>query len=192
MDFAIAPEDYAAAEGAGEIQLVVHSHPNISPKPSQADLIGCEESGLPWLIINWPIGTTYQFEPSGYEAPLIGREYLWGVTDCFTLIRDYYKQKFGITINDRPRDARFWHKGESLYVDNYESEGFVRIKDLKDIREHDVLLMQARSRVPNHGAIYIGNEMILQHFEGRLSSRDPYGGLYQKITTHILRHKDLM
>lgn len=191
-DFAISPSDYARAEDEGEVMVVVHSHPNTSPKPSQADLIGCENSGLPWLIVNWPTGMTYQFEPSGYKAPLLGREYVWGITDCFTLIRDYYRE-LGIEINDRPREKNFWHNGLNLYLDNYEKEGFTVVPDgVKGIQKHDVLLMQVRSPIPNHGAVYIGDGLILQHIEKRLSSRDVLGGLYQKVTTHVLRHKDFL
>ena len=35
----------------------------------------------------------------------------------------------------------------------------------------------------------LGDGLILHHLQGRLSSRDVYGGYWQKITTHILRHR---
>ena len=40
--FVIHPEDYAAADIQGEIVGVVHSHPGMSPEPSQADRVACE------------------------------------------------------------------------------------------------------------------------------------------------------
>ena len=48
--------------------------------------------------------------------------------------------------------------------------------------------MQVASPVPNHAAVYLGDGLILHHLQGRLSSRDVYGGYWQKITTHILRY----
>jgi hypothetical protein len=49
--------------------------------------------------------------------------------------------------------------------------------------------MQVASPVPNHAAIYLDDGPILHHLQGRLSSRDVYGGYWQKITTHTLRHQ---
>tara|TARA_R100000935_G_C2818332_1_gene158417 strand:+ start:729 stop:1430 length:702 start_codon:yes stop_codon:yes gene_type:complete len=184
-DFAIHPEDYAAAEDAGAVAMVVHSHPNISPLPSQSDLIGCERSGLPWLIMNWPTGQTHQFEPSGYQADLYGRQFHHGVLDCYSFIRDYYKQVLQIDIPDFKRDYNWWIAGQDLYREGFASAGF-HVVDT--VQEHDVLLLRVASPVPNHGAVYLGGNIIGHHQVNRLSSRDIYGGLYQKSTTHILRH----
>lgn len=187
--FVMHPEDWVLAEDTGTPVMIVHSHPNLPAIPSQADLVGCERTQLPWLIVNWPVGNTYQFSPTGYKAPLIGREFLHGVLDCFTLIQDYYEQEVGIKLETPHRDNDWWHKGQNLYLDNATKWGFVRV----DIpKQHDILLMQVSSPVPNHGVIWLGDGKILHHNTNRLSSRDVYGGWYRKITTHIFRHKDLL
>ena len=61
--------------------------------------------------------------------------------------------------------------------------------DATELRAHDVILMRIRAEVPNHGAIYLGDNRILQHLMDKLSSRTMYGGWYQRCTTHILRHR---
>ena len=188
--FIIDPADYAAAEDRGAVALVVHSHPNLPPTPSQPDMVGCEASGLPWLIVSWPTGAVHQFAPTGYQAPLTGRVFAHGLLDCYSLIRDYYWLTLGIQLPDFPRVDDWWHKGQNLYMEGFESAGFVRVDG--EPRLHDGLLMQMRSPVPNHGAVYVGDGYVLQHLVGRLSSRDVYGGWLQKHHTHTLRHRRLL
>lgn len=188
--FVIHPEDLADAEDQGTLAMVVHSHPDIPPTPSAADLVGCESSGLPWLIVNWPVGTTHYFEPSGYLAPLYGRVFVHGVHDCYSFIQDYYKQELTLVLPDFVRSDEWWLKGEDLYLQNFNKAGFTAVAS--EMQKHDVVLMQVGSSVPNHGAIVLGDGCIGHHQMGRLSSRDVMGGWYQKIATHVLRHESLM
>ncbi len=188
--FTLAPEDFAAAEDRGEIIRVVHSHPDIAPEPSEADLVGCEQSGVPWLIVNWPTGAVHEFEPSGYAAPLVGRNFAHGVLDCYSLIRDYYRQVLGIELPDFARQEQWWLKGDNLYVEGFPQAGFVEV-DATLPREHDVLLMQIGSPVINHAAVFVGDNQILQHCAGRLSSRDVFGGGWRRAVRKIVRHHSL-
>lgn len=191
--FILNAEDYVKAEDKGTILAIVHSHPGISPEPSQADLIGIEKTQLPWVIVNWPTGNYTITEPSGYVAPLVGREFSHGVLDCYTIIRDYYKRELDLILNDYERPDFWWLKGMDLYRDNFKDAGFVEIKD-NSLKLHDVILMQAASPVVNHGAIYLGGSknMILHHVHDKISGIDVYGGYWRKATSAILRHKDLL
>jgi len=188
VEFILDPVDYAAAEDAGEIIAIVHSHPDLPPLPSEADRVQCEASGLPWIIVNWPTGAVHECAPSGYLAPLAGRTFHHGVLDCFALCRDYYQRTLGIALPDLPRADHWWVKGQNILLEHYAGMGFARVP-AEDIRPHDALLMQVGARVPNHTGIYLGDNLILHHLYGRLSSRDVYGGYYRKVTTHVLRHQ---
>ena len=185
--FVLHPEDYSKAEDQGQIVGVVHSHPNLPVTPSQADRVSCEATGLPWFIVSVPSGEWSELKPFGYVAPLVGRQWSHGVLDCYSLVRDYFKQVRGIDLPDFARHDEWWKRGENLYLENFEDAGF-RVVDVSSAREGDCFLMQIGSSVPNHAAVYLGEGLILHHVQGRLSSRDVYGGYWQKITTHCLRY----
>ncbi len=185
-DFAICPRDYLNAFRRGEIIRVYHSHCHVSPRPSEADLVACEASGLPWAIVSVPGGTWNDFKPSGYKAPLVGRTWSHGVLDCYSLIRDFYSQELGISLPDFEREEEWWLKNKNLYEDNFQKAGFFEVP-LSDIQTNDVVLFQILSPVTNHGAIYLGNEIILHHLHGRLSCREILGGYYSKNISKILR-----
>jgi len=188
--FRLAPEDYAAAEESGDVLAVVHSHPHLPATPSQADLVGCEASGLPWIILSWPTGALHEFTPSGYVAPLIGRVFSHGVLDCYALVKDYYQREVKIDLPDFDRQDDWWKAGQNLYRDNFSAAGF-QVIDRSQLCPHDAILIQLGANVANHAAIYLGDGMILHHPMNRLSGRDVFGGYWQKNAVLYLRHKDL-
>lgn len=187
--FEIHGEDLAAAEERGSVVCVVHSHPDAAPTPSEADRVMCERSGLPWVIIGWPTGAVATLRPSGYQAPLVGRPFMHGVLDCYAIIRDWYARELGIELPDYDRGDRWWLRGEDLYMRWYLEAGFARIDGPP--QRHDMILMQIAAPVVNHGAVYLGDGLILQHCAGRLSSRDVYGGYWQRCTRAVMRHRDV-
>jgi proteasome lid subunit RPN8/RPN11 len=189
--FTIDPHSYLKALEVGSILGICHSHPNDTCNPSEADLVACEESNVPWHILSWPGNATHSWEPSGYKAPLVGRKFSYGVLDCCTLIRDYYKRELGIDFECHSGQDGWWDKGENRYLENYESQGFVRVWDEHDIRDNDIFLIKLLSSVPNHASIFIGGDKILHHVYGRLSTKEIYGGYWRKHTTHHLRHESL-
>lgn len=189
--FIISAKDYADAEDLGTITHIVHSHPESMPNPSQTDLVSIEQTQLPWIIVNPHISQYSVTNPSGYVAPLIGREFHHGVIDCYTLVQDYYREKLGIILGNYVRPDQWWHDTNLNFYDNfYATEGFVEVTGSP--QEHDLLFMRVASNKNNHAAIYIGNNRILHHPMNRLSTEDIYGGWWQKITSKLVRHKTLM
>lgn len=186
--FVLKAEDYAAVEDQGEILAIVHSHPISNPQPSQADRVACAKTGLPWFIINPKTGGTSLTMPQQYELPYVGREFVFGVVDCYSLCRDWYSKEFDLQLTDYQRRDKFWERGENLYVDNFKSEGFRQVP-FEDLQYGDMVLMQLGAALPNHAGIYVGDQQILHHVQGRLSSRDVLGGYYVKSTAMVLRHE---
>lgn len=197
--FVLPADEYAAADEHGEIIAIAHSHPNAPASPSQADLVSCEASGLPWHIVRVDLvecapvaGEFVTIEPTGYQAPLVGREFSHGVLDCYQLIVDWYAQERGIELKQFAREDDWWNDGKSdLYTEGFPQAGFAKLPDGAPLETGDVILMQIRARngVPNHAGVYIGDGLMLHHMHGRLSSRDLYGGWYEQSTRAILRYQ---
>lgn len=202
--FRLGHAELAAAMSKGEVVAYVHSHPNASEKPSEADKVAMESLGVPWVIVSTYLdldgdgkptaGNPALHQPTGYEAPLEGRMFYHGVLDCYTLVRDYYKRELGITLPDFEREDRWWESaGESLYLKNFEAAGFVEIgQDMSKAQVGDVFLLELMSSAgPNHAAIYVGDGLILHHCYGRLSCKEVFGGYWQDCTRTIIRHKSM-
>ena len=197
--FMIGAEDSAAAEDAGQIVAVVHSHPNATAQPSQADRVACERYGLPWLIVSVMPGPEVaeirRIEPEGYEAPLIGREFSHGVLDCYAIVRDFHRRELGNELPDHDRADEWWNDGTSnLYLDQYEKDGWVPVSEGEPLKVGDMVLMQIRSGngVPNHAGVICGFEAgrphMIHHLHGMRSERVPYGGYYAEVTQLVVRY----
>jgi len=186
--FELNPEDYAAAEEAGEVIAVVHSHPFSRPVASMADQMACNRSGLPWYIVNPVTREWGEITPNDYKPPLIGREYCWGSLDCWSCVRDWYKEKWELDLPDWPRPKRSEWDEAPRFEELYEAAGFREV-DLKKLQPGDALLMSIASKRLNHVAVYIGEQYVLHHMTGRLSSRDLLGDWLLKCTGKVLRHE---
>lgn len=183
------PLDLQRAETDGwSIQAHWHSHVRCSIEPSQADLVACSTTALPWIIVGHPNGRQRTIHPASHKLPLIGREFVHGTIDCYTLIKDYYKQILAIELPDFERDDDWWLKGQNVYMDNLEAAGF-RPHRWPETQpdQHDVILMKMNSPVPNHGAVYLGASRIMHHYQGVLSNRVFFGQYYQNRSAFIAR-----
>jgi proteasome lid subunit RPN8/RPN11 len=193
--FQLDPLAWLNAEDLGTVVAVVHSHPNASANPSMADRVGCERSGLPWVVMGWPSGVVKQLQPCGWQAPYKGRVFAHGVLDCYTLIQDWFLRERGVALPDFDREDDWWKAqpgkpAQDLYMDNFTQAGFVRVQGQP--QRHDVVLMQVMSDRANHGAVYLGGGVMLHHLHSRLSCEDVYGGYWLRHTLALLRHQSVV
>ncbi len=188
-DFIIDPLDYKKVADKGDIVGVVHSHPAARPVPSTVDRAACDRLGVPWYIFGendeW-----IKLEPKENTYELVGRPFVFGVYDCFTILQDYYKP-LDIIIPPYDYEWNFWEKGKNLYLENYTNEGFVKVTD-GSLQVHDLIIMALNSNIANHAGIYVGRGRMLHHAPNRLSCRDNYNGIWNQITRVVLRHKSMI
>ena len=186
--FIIDPDDYAKAEDSGKVLAVIHSHPVTPPVASQADMISCEESGLVWHIVNPKTEQWGFYKPSGYKPPLIGRHWVWGITDCWSLVRDWYKEKLGITLRDWDRPTT-----PEEFIENPMFEkcawrtGFRQLRPDEKLENGDLLFMSIMATGLNHVAIFLDGD-VLHHLADRISCKEPYNQWLLKCTGMRLRY----
>ena len=95
--FALDPDEWAECEATGEIIGVIHSHPIGPAIPSDTDKAACEHLGYPYYIFSVENQGWTMFEPSGWKAPsLIGRKFIWGKYDCWSIVTDWLKENKNI------------------------------------------------------------------------------------------------
>jgi proteasome lid subunit RPN8/RPN11 len=190
-NFALDPECFQIAEELGEIIEVFHSHPKSKPLPSDLDKACMEWTELPWSIVNPNTEEWHRCEPAGWKPPLVGRPYHWGVNDCYTLVRDWYKQ-YQIILPEFKKERP---KNRKLFVRNpvfdccAKQAGFYEVeKNFKTIQKGDVLLINQGKISMGHCAVYVGDGRILHQCYNSLSSIDIYDTDLQQSTVKILRH----
>lgn len=198
------PDDrFFAAYEAGEVLAFCHSHPGGPNCPSAADM----RAQMQWDIPFWIVATNGEgcLEPFCWgtdERPALKkRPFRHGVTDCYSLIRDFYFLN-GIDIPEFPRNWDWWAAGENLYEENFRRAGFVEVP-ASQARDGDVLLFSVRwSRatsvdVINHGGVFIQNGLLLHHVASRepwdpfaLSGTQPLGRWASRLTKVVRYSQD--
>ena len=188
--FILDPDDWAECEDTGEIIGVIHSHPVGAAIASEADKASCEHIGFPYYIYSINQDHWLCIEPTGWKAPtLIGRKFIWGKYDCWSIVTDWFKETKDINI-------KYWERPKRIkdFINNPEFEfalpklNFVRQSNNKNIQVGDVLLFQSVTGNLDHVAVYIGDNMILNHNIKGLSCRELFDLKYQQALRGIYRY----
>lgn len=212
--FEIDPIAYIELEQSFTIKAIVHSHPNGTAEPSEIDRIQMTMHGKDWVIcgcgFDLVTGEWYseikRHKPTKEITPLLGRDYVHGLQDCYSLVRDYYDRELDIKLPDFARIDDWWEdeNHEPLYEQNFEKAGFAKVDNLQ---QHDVILCRVgRTHHVNHALVYlgdgklqsektapvVGDSLVIHHPHGRLSVREIYGENWQKRTAMIVRHARLV
>jgi cell wall-associated NlpC family hydrolase len=190
IDFTISPDKIAYIQASYKIIGICHSH--IIPTSvgfSDTDKKYAEKYSLPLYLYHVLNDTWEEFIPSSYAPPFCGRMFYWGFSDCYSLLRDYYRQCFGIMMKDYPRDeTSSWPELGRMVLQHIEDEGFDQLTPNTPLRAHDVLIFRTNGS-PQHFAIFKGNSMVLHHPLGALSRLDQYNTAWQRRLHCVARYR---
>lgn len=175
---------------ANKAEVVVwHTHvlPSATTGLSPVDIQSAESLGLPMYVCHLPTGIFDYYDPN-LKLPYEGRIYKWTSSNCYTLIRDWYKYELGIKLNNYflPREGSYNESNFDLFLNNIEREGFKEIS-IENIQVGDLILFKlGRVLHSNHIGIYLGDNKFLHHLTNRLSSVDDLGIEWRRraVSTH--------
>ena len=189
--FIINPDDWAECEDTGEIIGIFHSHPKGPSTPSENDKASCEFLNVPYYIYSIENNDWSYFKPSGYKPPsLIGRGFIWGKHDCWSIISDWYLETKNIKLKEweRPKKIKDF-LANPLFEKGLPITGFKKQPTNDDIQVGDVLLFESVTKNLDHVAVYIGDMMILNHNIKGLSCREPFDLRYQQSLRGVYRYE---
>ena len=116
---------------------------------------------------------------------LIGRQWQYGIFDCYSIVRDYYGL-LGINLPDYERPENV-ETCKSIFLNDASKLNFKEV-DINLRKPNDVLIMKIWTKEPMHGAILLDGDYILhQKFES-LSCSEYYNHYYRKRTVGCFRY----
>lgn len=175
-------------------EAIIHSHiyPHMKLVPTKSDMRGQMDTGIPWgITLASHEGATpiLWWGDHLLSSSLIGRQFVSGVFDCFSLARAYFKQRLDVYVRDFPRDED-WDRTEDrvLIEDNFARLGFVPV-DRATARPHDVLLIGIPMKGPaNHIAVLDEEGLMVHHLRDQLSRREPWTNEWRHVTKQVIRY----
>lgn len=188
--FLISERDFEAF--GDSVKFVVHSHPSGNEIPSEEDKVSSNRCGIPYVIISLPSKCVSVYRPKSEVIPFVGRKFMYPINDCVSLVRDFYIDSMGIEVDDFHRpEWNWWLKcdDEGFIVKDLKSCGFIEVDPEDGLEMGDIIAMKLRSKVVNHIAVYIDNNIILHHLSGQKSLTEIYGHYWRINTNSVYRMK---
>lgn len=193
--FVIDPKMNLEAEKYGHIAAFYHSHASEflnedQNKFSREDIDISYEACIPALLYVHPNDTWHFHVPSTYVPfDLLGRPFVWGIWDCYSLVRDYK------LIMDKVSMGYYFPPDDANTMSDFGYEKLIAKEKFKEVtfdemRKGDVIIFKIKSDFYNHSAIYLGGNEFMHQPINRMSSKGILDDRHQKYIVKILRHDD--
>ncbi len=193
--FSVHPKMEAEAEKHGQIVAFYHSHAGEFAIPennrfSKEDLDISYEACLPALLYVHPDDTWHYYQPDTYEpSDLLGRPFIWGIWDCYSLVKDHFKKKKGVKLGTYLPPDNATSLSDFGYERFIANEPFHEVS-FEELKEDDVIIFKIKSNFCNHSAVYLGNNEFIHQPINRMSSKGFLDDRHQKHIAKILRLND--
>ena len=187
-DFIMDSEEYIKLLTTTDIVGIVHNHIGSSSEPGETDKVACNTLGIPYYIFSYPDMNLTVLEPENNTTDLYGREYEFGVADCFEAVRDYLFQQ-GMEIPHRALFEENWYnKGLDYFTTEMVKKWKGEPVNLDELKENDVLLFKVQEEVNDHCGVYLGNDIFYHHAFNRLSCRENLYPFWHKYLVGAYRY----
>tara|TARA_R110000772_G_scaffold249530_3_gene364026 strand:- start:10549 stop:11265 length:717 start_codon:yes stop_codon:yes gene_type:complete len=163
-------------------------HSQKEKEPSELDKKTAKIHDLASVIYSLDYDCFDTIYPTDYCLPYEGREFEFGKGDCFSLVRDFYKNEFNIVINDYERSLSWLNKNSNIFESKYKTEGF---KVVKAPKHGDIIMLSYYGDKTTHLGIYMERNLILHHPRGRLSIIESIKSPTEKKIKKFIRHETL-
>lgn len=196
--FSILPRDYLRASRLGSIKAVYHSHNSENNRFSPNDMLHSRSHKIPFILYCSPKDAFSAFDPFKDKTFLYDRIFKIGESDCYTVIKEYYKN-LGVHLSGENKLGDGWHKKNPELIQelfnlnkNNPDLPINEINPSSELKEHDVVVFEyIKNRGPNHVAIYLGDGKILHHPRNKYLCIEPLNKSYRKTICKIYRHEQL-
>lgn len=195
-EFLISPRDYITCGKLGKIVACYHSHTNDNIEFSEIDKNNSNANKINYILYNVKEDKYNFYSPENYNNNYIGKPFVLGRSDCFTLMQEYALREHNIKINfpkrsEYPRDIK---QIRDLYEKSFEESGFMKLDKNIELQKSDGIMMlfpSVSELYPTHAAVYIDNNTILHQPFNSFSCVNIYDSFYKKHTKYVLRHRSL-
>lgn len=187
--FEISPLFYAKHEGNG-IKGIWHTHLHLDGfSPLDQQVMAADT--LPWAVYCLENDSFSECNPTE-PAPLVGRPFVFGVYDCYSLVSDKL-EAMGVDLPNWPRglygewnDKTFCPFDEQALVVGEKVRG-------KHYREGDILLLNLGDTAghTDHIGVFINGKQFLHHPSERRSVISTFGNWWERRLRLVVRPHQL-
>lgn len=186
--FEISHVDFALYDPQG-IRGVWHSHLKLDGF-SEFDQQVIASDPMPWAVYCLAADSFTECNPHAV-APLIGRPYVFGVYDCYSVVSDKLME-MGVELPEWPR--KFFGEWNTPEFTPFDEQALVVGRPVKDkYQAGDILLFNLGdySGHTDHIGVLINERMFLHHPSSRVSRVDRFGSWWKRKIRMVVRPHQL-